>query len=68
MPDERDLIAEIRSVRQRLWQEHGSTVEGFAAWLREREAQHPELMAAPPLLPRALSAEEIEELARFAHE
>ena len=55
MADERDLIAEIRSVRRRLWQEHGGTVEGFAAWLREREAQHPELMAAPPSAPpRAL--------------
>jgi hypothetical protein len=68
MSEEPDLIEEIRAVRRRLWEEHGGTVEGYAKWLREMGARHPELMASPASLPRRLSDEELAELARLADE
>ncbi|MDI7269810.1 MAG: hypothetical protein QME96_17610 [Myxococcota bacterium] len=64
MPEERDFVDEIRAVGERLFEEHGGTLESFCAWIRELEAQHPEKMARLPPPPRELTDEDIEEFRR----
>ena len=42
MAIEYPILDELHAIRERLWEEAGGTMEGFARMIREREQQHPE--------------------------
>ncbi|MDI7268696.1 MAG: hypothetical protein QME96_11950 [Myxococcota bacterium] len=63
MAEDVDPIEHFRTVGQRLWAEHGGTMERFCAWLRSLEAQHPERIDRPR--PRRPTDEEIDAIVRL---
>lgn len=63
MNEDVDLIDHFRAVGQRLWVEHGGTMDRFCAWLRSLEGQHAERIVLPP--PREPSDEEIDAIVRL---